>query len=55
MVEETCAICGGELVEEDIHDDREEKIRDNSPDIDDGEDLHALACEDCGHVTYHRS
>ncbi|MDY6777012.1 MAG: YgiT-type zinc finger protein [Candidatus Nanohaloarchaea archaeon] len=54
MAEEECALCGGEMVEEDLEDEREQKIRRNS-EIEDEEDMHALVCQDCGHVAYRRS
>lgn len=53
-MEESCALCGGELVEEEIDEDREAKIREHEPDLE-GEELHALVCQDCGHVSYRRS
>lgn len=53
MGEENCALCGGEMVEEEIEEEREEKLRENS-DLD-GDDVHALVCQDCGHVSYRRS
>lgn len=54
MAEENCALCGGDLVEEDIDEERETKIRGSSSDLEE-EDMHALVCQDCGHVSYRRS
>lgn len=54
MAEESCAFCGGDLVEEEIEEERESKIRRSSEDLGE-EELHALVCQDCGHVSYRRS
>lgn len=52
--EDTCALCGGELVEEAIHEDREAALRENVPDLEE-KDLHARVCQACGHVSYHKA
>lgn len=55
MTGEECTVCGGDLVEEELDEERESKIRENSPGLEDDEDLHAFVCQECGHVAYRRS
>lgn len=52
--DDTCALCGGELVEEDIDGDRQQKMRAHDPDLE-AEELHQVVCQACGHVAYRRS
>ncbi|MDY6768991.1 MAG: YgiT-type zinc finger protein [Candidatus Nanohaloarchaea archaeon] len=49
-----CAICGGDLIEHEVEEEREERIRGRSPEIEEDEEIHAFVCEDCGHVVFHR-
>lgn len=49
---EDCALCGGELEDHEVSDEREEKIRKNAHDIK-GKDVHAKVCTECGHVSYY--
>lgn len=55
MAADECTLCGGDLTEEELDEERETRIRGNSPDLDADDGLHALVCEDCGHVAYRRS
>lgn len=50
---DTCALCGGELEEEEIAADRQDKLREHDPELEE-EDMHALVCQDCGHIAYRR-
>lgn len=52
--EQTCALCGGELDEHELTDEREEELRHNIPSLDEeGKDIHAHVCQDCGHISYY--
>lgn len=47
-----CALCGGELEEHEVSEEREEKIRRNAPDLEE-KTVHAKVCTECGHVSYY--
>ncbi|MDY6769616.1 MAG: hypothetical protein SVU88_01450 [Candidatus Nanohaloarchaea archaeon] len=49
-----CTVCGGEMAEEELDEEQVEKIRARSADLAD-DDVHALVCQECGHVAYRRS
>lgn len=49
---DSCALCGGELEEYEVSEEREERIRKNVPDLD-GKTVHARVCTECGHVSYY--
>lgn len=53
MGDDQCELCGGELEEREISDEREAQLRENIPDLD-GKTLHATVCTECGHVAYRK-
>ena len=50
---EECVICGGEMEEEEMDEDKERRIKDNAPHFE-GEEFVKMVCQKCGHVSYHK-
>jgi rubrerythrin len=46
-----CTICGEELEEKEIEDDKVKRLKKNNKHLG-GEDIHKLVCTECGHTAY---
>ncbi|MCJ7428937.1 MAG: hypothetical protein MUP66_00945 [Candidatus Nanohaloarchaeota archaeon QJJ-5] len=50
---EDCAICGSETREEEIDPEKKERLMKDSDHLE-GEEIHKVVCENCGHTAYVR-
>ncbi|MDY6770820.1 MAG: hypothetical protein SV186_02555 [Candidatus Nanohaloarchaea archaeon] len=53
MSDDECAICGGEVEEEEIEPEKLERLQEDNEHLE-GEDIHKLVCQECGHTAYVR-
>lgn len=51
MVEQECSICGGELEEAEIDDEKADRLKKDNKHLE-GADIHKLVCQQCGHTAY---